>query len=252
MKLLINYATPEFYTPQEYNVKTGIDIGGFDQVISYRTKDIDPVFFEQNKHILLQERGAGYWLWKPYIIKKSLERLEGGDFLFYCDSGAYFIDSIDPLIELSQTSGQDIIPFEVGFVEKAWTKRDALILMNCDTRRYINSSQRQASFSLWRKSAFSCEFVNEYLEYARDERILTDLENQMGNPNYPEFQEHRHDQSIFSLLTKKYNLAGYKDPSQLDYHVKKMSLDGNYGQLIHHTRFRDNRLSTLPTLTRLF
>ena len=25
-------------------------------------------------------------------------------------------------------------------------------------------------------------------------------------PNYPNFKEHRHDQSIFSLLTKKYNL----------------------------------------------
>ncbi len=180
MKLLINYSTPEFYKPQEYNAKTGIEVGGFDQVISYRTKDIDPVFFEQDKHILLQQRGAGYWLWKPYFIKKSLERLGDGDFLFYCDSGAYFIHSIDPLIELCIISGQDIIPFEVGFIEKAWTKRDAFILMDCDTLQYTDTGQRHASFSLWRKSAFSHEFVNEYLQYARDERILTDLDNQMG------------------------------------------------------------------------
>jgi len=32
-------------------------------------------------------RGYGYWLWKPYIIKKNMERMKNGDILLYLDSG---------------------------------------------------------------------------------------------------------------------------------------------------------------------
>jgi len=231
MKLLINYATRRFYRSQKFNTKTGKNIGQFDEVISYRPKDIDPVFWENNKKILLQKRGGGYWIWKPYIIKKAMEHLKDGDFLFYCDSGAHFIKSIDPLIDRCNTSSQDIFPFDVGLIEKAWNKRDAFILMDCDTPQYADTSQRHASFALYRKSEFSCNFVNEWLNLAQDERILTDLKNQMGLPNYPEFKKHRHDQSIFSLLTKKYQLEAYRGPS----YWGRNSVEKHYG-FLKHTR----------------
>jgi hypothetical protein len=32
---------------------------------------------------------------------------------------------------------------------------------------------------------------------------VQDMDNTLGQPNYPEFYDHRHDQAIFSLLTKK-------------------------------------------------
>ena len=37
-----------------------------------------------------------------------------------------------------------------------------------------------------------------------DHFYITDVSSQ--EPNHEEFKEHRHDQSIFSLLTKKYNI----------------------------------------------
>ena len=38
-------------------------------------------FIEKNK------RGFGYWIWKPYIIKKTMQTLNTGDVLLYLDSG---------------------------------------------------------------------------------------------------------------------------------------------------------------------
>ena len=38
-------------------------------------------FIEKNK------RGYGYWLWKSYIIKKTMDMMKDGDILLYLDSG---------------------------------------------------------------------------------------------------------------------------------------------------------------------
>lgn len=32
-------------------------------------------------------QGAGYWVWKPFIILKELEHLQDGDYLLYTDAG---------------------------------------------------------------------------------------------------------------------------------------------------------------------
>ena len=46
-----------------------------------------------------------------------------------------------------------------------------------------------------------------HLYYAQDKRIITDDDNEMGVDNYEGFRDHRHDQSILSLLVKKYGLV---------------------------------------------
>jgi hypothetical protein len=185
-----------------------------------------------------QTRGNGYWLWKPYFIRRSLDLLNSGDFLFYCDSGSYFVRPVAPLMEISSESGQDLIVFELEHLERVWTKRDAFILMGCDSPRYTDSRQRLASFSLWKKSRFTVDFASEYLYFAQDERLITEIDNECGYPDYPEFKAHRSDQSIFSLLTKKHDLEAYRDPSQWGNGREQDYANSRYEQLIEHTRRR--------------
>ena len=99
--VLVNYANKLFSRAQKKNAESGLNIGGFDQIISYSPTDIDQDFYIKNRKILNQKKGNGYWIWKPYFIKKTLEKLNYGDYLFYCDSGSYFIDSIRNLILFS-------------------------------------------------------------------------------------------------------------------------------------------------------
>lgn len=242
MKLLINYANKAFVKSQKKNSKTAINFGLFDKVISYSPKHIDVDFYKKNIKILKHERGNGYWLWKPYFIKKSLALLQEGDFLFYCDSGAYFIAPITPLIDIVLKTGQDIIPFELSHLEKCWTKRDAFILMDCDKPEYTESKQRLAGFNLWRKSKLATEFSEEFLSYSQDIRLITDQDNKMGRPNYSGFNEHRHDQSIFSLLTKKYRLEAFRNPAQWGNDKKEAYTNSTYGQIIVHTHMRRDPL----------
>ena len=74
------------------------------------------------------------------------------------------------------------------------------------TRR-TRTRQFHNTFCLVRKTPFGMGIVEEWLHFAQDERILTDRSNRCGEPNYPGFKDHRHTQSIWSLLCKKHELT---------------------------------------------
>ncbi|MCB0292849.1 MAG: hypothetical protein KDH97_21525, partial [Calditrichaeota bacterium] len=74
-KVLINFANGFFAKSQQLNTRTALAVGGFDKAISYTPKDIDRVFYRDNRRILSRVKGAGYWLWKPYFICKTLKTL---------------------------------------------------------------------------------------------------------------------------------------------------------------------------------
>lgn len=232
---LINYADKNYSKAQKINTNSAIKKGCFKKVISYSPEDLDRSFYLENKDILDEKKGNGYWLWKPYFIKKTLEDIEDGDCFFYCDSGSYFVNSIGEIIE-SVEKDQDIILFELQQIEKKWTKRDCFVLMECDDLRYSDTKQRMATFSLWRKSDFTMRFIDSWLTLAKDKRLITDEENSCGFSNYSDFINHRHDQSIFSLLTKKYQLKAYRDPSQFGNNYIEIYPASKYPQIIISTR----------------
>jgi hypothetical protein len=56
-----------------------------------------------------------------------------------------------------------------------------------------------------RKSDFSSIFINEWLEMCC---VCEDITDTLSNiPNSNEFREHRHDQSLLSVLVYKYNIG---------------------------------------------
>ena len=154
----------------------------------------------------------------------------------YADAASHFIHSAKPLLELPITFNQDIIPFELEQLESEWTKRDAYHFMATDPQGFEKSRQFLASFIVIRKSPGSVNFIKQYLKYCCNPNILTDLENICGLENYPGFRGHRHDQSVFSLLCKKYGLEGFRDPSQWGNSQASRFSNSNYPQILEHTR----------------
>ncbi len=229
---LVNYANARFSDRQKRNSRTGYEVGGFDSVLSFGPRDIDTRFARSHRKILGQARGNGYWLWKPYFVARALAAAEPGDFVFYCDSGAYFCDSISPLIELARETGKDILGFNQMRIESDWTKRDAFVKMACDEPRYTETRQFLSGYILWRKCDAAEHFVAEWLRYSQDEAILTDAANRCGKPNYPGFQEHRHDQSVYSLLAKRYDVPAHRDPSEWGNVFERYYEQSTFGQLI--------------------
>lgn len=241
MIILLNYANRYYRQSQKLNTKSAIKFGQVDKVISMTPKDIDSEFYEKNKHILSKDIGAGYWLWKPYIISKVLNTISLNDVLVYSDSGIEFTDSLRPLISLLDKSKQDVISFHLKdtvMFEERWTKRDTFILMECEDEIYKKTPQIGSSLIIFRKTKKSLDFVDQWLTYCQNENILTDKPNLWNIDDDKSFIEHRHDQSVFSLLYKKNKYISYREPSQYGINERKKHNNSNYGQITNHHRRR--------------
>lgn len=216
MIIAINYANKSFSRAQKFNLETARKFGA-DKTIAYTPEDIDATFYEKNREILDAKKGNGYYLWKPYFLNKAFhEELQEGDYLIYTDAGSVFVNPIQYLIDCMEREHVDLMTFslELGMEEKKYNKRDALILMDCDSPQYTDTPQSIGGYVIMKKTPFVEKFLAQDLEYAQDPRIISEMPNTMGKENYPEFIAHRHDQAVWSLMVKKNGLIRFRDPSQ--------------------------------------
>lgn len=73
--------------------------GKADKTKVYSPECFDENFLVENQEILAEKRGAGYWVWKFYIILKTLQKCNEGDYVMYLDAGAYYVRRIQYLID---------------------------------------------------------------------------------------------------------------------------------------------------------
>ena len=232
-----------FATNAENYCKSAL-AAGFDTATHYtETMLREPPFWAQNSAILEQPRGAGYWLWKPYIILEKLRQVEQDDIVIYNDAGRYKAGAFHPFPSFPHAAAEltAMMPkrFILGsrltwLVQGQYTKRDCFILGDADTKEMRLAPQINACPALFMPSADAFEFLETWLELARDPRMLTDQPDELGQP-YPEFADHRHDQAIASILLHK--MKG---------HYFDLSEDGAFREA-EDIRQRNRRVPRLPT-----
>lgn len=187
--------------------------------------------FDENSPLIIQlfkdypkvsqyRRGVGFWFWKPFIILKTLESVNEGDLVFYADSGTDIIEDITPLFDLC-IKNKGILLFENRsghpqgqiWQNYMWTKKDAFVLMDCDSEKYHYGPQVDAAYQVYQKTPETMKFVSEYLKYCTDPRIVTDEPSVLGT-DFPQKIDNRHDQSVVSLMSIKYGVKTYPEPSE--------------------------------------
>jgi len=219
-KHLVSYGTPDYRKSQKRLNQSALNFG-VDNVISYSSQDLKKtLFYRKNKTILTQKRGAGYWLWKPYTILTCLEQIADNDLLIYSDVGIAIIKNISPLVDLCISQGGILLFRNHENLNRTWTKRDCFVLMGCDEEKHHNSEQTTASFQIYIKNSRSLGFLKEYLHYCQLGDIITDSPNTLKMDNFSDFIDHRHDQSVLSLLAVKHDIGLFRDPSQFGNHRK--------------------------------
>ena len=210
----ITYGNIFFKRQLELNKKSALEVGQVDEHHSYGPKNIDKEFWNKNHEILSKPRGNGYWLWKPYIINKTMvEKLNYGDYLIYTDAAMIFMNSSRLLINFLKENNASMWFNRLTLKEKKYSKRDAFIIMGVDNPVFSETNQYMAGIQIYRKSDYTMKFIQEWLTYCQDKRIITNEKNTLGQPNYPGFVENRHDQTALSLLIKKYGEANAGSPN---------------------------------------
>ena len=218
----ITYGNSYFKRQLKLNNKSAIEVGEVDEHYAYGPKDIDHEFIKKNKGIFSIGRGNGLWLWKPYIINKTIvEKLKDGDYLIYTDAAMLFMNSTRLLIDFLNEQNASMWMNRLTLKEKKYSKRDAFILMDADTPYYYDTNQYMAGIQIYKKSNYTVKFIQEWLKYCQDERIIRGIKNTMGQKNYPGFIENRHDQTALSILIKKYGEANSGSPNMTLDELKK-------------------------------
>ena len=197
------------------------------RIITYA--DLDTNFKLTLKKLLLdgKKRGFGYFMWKPYLVKKILEEINYGDIINYMDIGFHLLKEnkkkFEDYLKFINEEDNWILTFQyhnqmeeklknISFPyreERKYSKGDLLDFFGF----YNNSSvtetpQYMAGCFFIKKSKKSISFINEWLDifYKRFD-LVDDTDSKLKNLNG--FLENRHDQSVFSLLCKKYNLQSF-------------------------------------------
>lgn len=182
--------------------------------------------------ISLTERGSGFWAWKPFVILRSLQSAANGETVLYCDAGRKYpyilLDTpFDPFLSWMDEHGQDIMPgisIPWNGPMSAWTKHDAFAGTGVDGDGIRRAVPIQASFSFWRNTDTTREFVREWLSWCVRRQLVSDDPSLDAAAEVPEFKAHRHDQSLLNLCCLKHGIKGIDvGPSQPSYNERDPS-----------------------------
>lgn len=238
MTVHVSYATDNFSQAARIIQKSAHRFGISESRVYSPDDNVIRVLSSTHASIMTQRRGAGYWLWKPYLIGDILDNVPDGTVVIYTDVAMTFIADPAPLIRLVDCNPIALFHLVPNHRMSTWTKRDCFVQLDADFDRYWSLPQLTAAFQVYRAGAESRAFVKALQSASSGEVQLTDIPNQLGLPNFSDFKDHRHDQSILTILAAKHGIKTYPDPSQFGpwAHGVDHTL---YGQIFHMHRRQD-------------
>ena len=161
---------------------------------------------------VLDEPCFGY-AYKALIPYEILQKINYGDFVLFVDSNHVVINDPQPIIDIAMKNGMFVKDhWGVKYMNKQWTLRNTFVRMVCDEERYWSSRHVQANIIGFIKNDFTINFFQEFLTNSLNRDIIFGTGM---NDNFLEFKEHRHDQSVFSILVQKYKIPYYENPQQI-------------------------------------
>ena len=158
-------------------------------------------------YMLKTARGFGYWIWKPVIILEQLQEANEDDCIVYMDAG-YSINNdgkhrFREYLEMTRESEHKMLSFSNIFTEAHWTKQDCASAVGISSKSsYMKTSQLGSGLIFLQKTSSNIELVNEWARIAIQDNYHFSDDSPSEQVNHPNFREHRHDQSISSLLRK--------------------------------------------------
>jgi hypothetical protein len=231
---LISYGDANYTLQKEFLRETAIASAYFDDIRIFSPADLDADFVQQVYRFVKGSRGGGYWVWKPYIIKLALEALQEGDILIYVDAGCMINgkarERFQEYISMVSSSETGTLDFELPFPEYQYTKQEVFSYFNSGNA-VIHSNQLMATILIMRKCSHSSMLINKWYDTLMDDFSL--FTDEIVMPGREGFIDHRHDQSIFSVIRKTFGATIIPDETYFSDFLK----DGQ-GSPIWATRLR--------------
>jgi len=152
-------------------------------------------------------KGYGYWIWKPFLIWKTLCEIDEGDVLLYLDAKcSLHVSGKDRFMEyldiLDKSENKTVLVQYTNPI-KDWCKMDTIKYFGVEKLVLEDNANEIApgiilTSSTEKNKIFFKLFYDESCNYHNID------DSPSISPNIPSFKEHRHDQTILSILAIKF------------------------------------------------
>lgn len=160
----------------------------FDEIFISELSTEAQAFISKNK-----QTGYGYWVWKPFLVRRELERLDLGDVLIYLDAGCEInergIDRFTHYLDfVARNRG---LFFTLPRQQRHWSKFETRNLSN-----YFRNQIVGGIFIL-EKSNYTLKLVEEWVDLSAKDGFAF-IDNELREPALEGFVAHRNDQATLS------------------------------------------------------
>ena len=156
--------------------------------------------FAEQKH-----KGYGYYIWKPFLIWKTLCEIPENDILIYADVGCNFhVGQRHRFLEYLEIQQADIhknLFFEGKNELRNWTKKDTILFFGADDLVASRTLEVVPGLLFTSNNNHNRFFFKLCYDACCEYHLLDDSPSIAPNESY--YIAHRHDQSIFSILVHK-------------------------------------------------
>jgi hypothetical protein len=152
---------------------------------------------------------------KVYPVLVTLKKINNGDCIFYLDSKYYFTEPFKELykdvlgLEKKDTDTDILVwknkPNESNNYMKNYCKMDVIKKYDMEEKVFVENAEDCWSGAIMiRKTPNAESIMKEWLYMCCNYHDITDEPSII--PNQPEYDEHRHDQALLSIVLHKHNI----------------------------------------------
>lgn len=209
---LISFCAPEerFASTKNRFYNEALNMEVFKTVNIFTEKNCFEYCSELSPHKQFMEstRAYGFWIWKSFLISELMKSVPENDIICYADLGCSFNpngkERLSEYYQLAIENGS--LCFDTFHLEKKYTKFDTYARIFPSDDCHLDTGHRCATVYFLKNNKANKKIIEEFksisiennYHYIDDSKSLS-----LGEYNF--LIEHRYDQSIFSLLSKKYN-----------------------------------------------
>lgn len=209
MKYIITYGNKAYSASKKRLVCQAKSLRIFDAILTYGPEDLSDNIKNNSIYVNYADgKGGGYWIWKSYIIHKTLQQMNENDILVYVDAGCSLYQTSQWNKYFNYLENYDMLAFRINCINEQYIKKNVIQAFNSVNGLYWTKYYMiAATVLLLKKTKFTVGLVNEWMKNGTQEMLL-DVTAEERKEQVPLFIEHRHDQALLTALIYKYRKLG--------------------------------------------
>lgn len=230
---LISFCSPEKkynLTKNRFHIEA-LSMGVFKTINLFSEKNCFEYCNELIEHKTFMEstRAYGFWIWKYFLVSELMKLIPEDDVICYADIGCSFNpEGLKRFNEYhSIVMDEHSLCFDVSHLESEFTKSDTYFRIFPDDESHFFTGQRCSTTYFLKNTKENKSIIDEFKVISTENNYHYIDDSESIIKNHQSYKgEHRYDQSIFSLLSKKYDF--YCIPDETYWHPNWTTDGKNY------------------------